>query len=176
MEAYLAEDPELREIVAAASDAPPPVEAPPGLEERSLERTRRLLGRKSAWLGFALIASFVPVWLRPLWLADLVMLAGLGGWAAFLIACRELAATGLEAPRRMIPRILWAVTGALLGSAVGYLIQQQGGWHRAPYDLTGVTFGLSLWIGEKLHQIPTGGELNRPISLFGDGKNSSSET
>jgi hypothetical protein len=95
------------------------------------------------------------------------MLAGLGAWGVFLATCRKLAATGLEAPRRNGPRLLWGGTGALLGIALGHLIAQQTGWHHAAYDIPGVTFGLALWIGEKLHQIPTGGELDRPISLFG---------
>ena len=155
VEKHLATDPQLREAVEAAGAwSPPPIEAPASLEERSLERTRRLLGRKNFWLGFALIFSFVPLLLRPLWLADLVMLIGFGGWTAFLITCRKLSATGLEAPRRLVPRILWAGIGVMLGSAAGYLVDQQAGWHRAVYDFPAVTFGLALWIGEKLHQIP----------------------
>jgi hypothetical protein len=173
VEAYLAEDLKLRETVdAARTYAPPPVEAPAGLEVRSLERTRRLLGRKNVWLGFALIFSFVPLILKPLWLGDLVMLIGLLGWAAFLVTCKKLAATGLEAPRRMGSRTLWAVVGVLLGAAVGHLIDLQGGWHRAMYDLPLGTSLLTLWLGEKFHQIPTSGELSRPITLFGKGKRS----
>jgi hypothetical protein len=168
VEEYLATDTQLREIVEASRTwAPPPIEAPANLEERSLERTRRLLGRKNFWLGFALLFSFAPLLLRPFWLADLVMLIGLGGWTGFLITCRSLSATGLEAPRRLVPRILWAVIGALLGSAAGYLVDQQLGWHRAVYNFPGVTFVLTLWIGEKLHQISTPGELSRPTTLFG---------
>jgi hypothetical protein len=29
------------------------------------------------------------------------------------------------------------------------------------------TMGLAMWLGEKLHQIQTGEELNRPTTLFG---------
>lgn len=168
VEAYLAEDGKLREIVeASASYSPPPLDVPAGLEERSLDRTRRLLGRKSFWLGFALIFSFVPVILKPLWLANLVMLIGLSGWAAFLITCRKLNATGLEAPRRWGPRILWGAIGVLLGAAVGYLIQQQTSWHRATFDVALATSLLAPWIGEKFHQILTPRELSRPTTLFG---------
>jgi hypothetical protein len=168
VEAFLAQDVELREIVQAAGTySLPALEAPAGLEAESLRRTRRLLGRKNFWLGFALIFSFVPMIVKPLWLADVAMLAGLGAWAPFLVVCRHLKATGLEAPRAWFPRILWGVVGAQLGTAAGYLIQQQTGYHRAIYDLPCVTFGLALWIGEKLHQIPTYSELNRPTTLFG---------
>ena len=168
VEEYLAADSQLREVVeSSGSWSPPPIEAPASLEERSLERTRRLLGRKSFWLGFALTFSFVPLLLPLPWLADLVMLIGFGGWTAFLITCRKLNATGLEAPRRMVPRLLWAGVGVMLGSAVGHLVDQQTGWNRAVYDFPAVTFGLALWIGEKLHQIPTPGELSRPTTLFG---------
>jgi len=168
VEEYLAADSQLREVVeSSGSWSPPPIEAPASLEERSLERTRRLLGRKSFWLGFALTFSFVPLLLPLPWLADLVMLIGFGGWTAFLITCRKLNATGFEAPRRMVPRLLWAGVGVMLGSAVGHLVDQQTGWNRAVYDFPAVTFGLALWIGEKLHQIPTPGELSRPTTLFG---------
>ena len=168
VEAYLAEDVKLREIVeAAGSYSPPPVEVPASLEAQSLERTRRLLGRKNFWLGFALIFSFAPLLLRPLWLADLGMLIGLGGWAAFLVTCSKLNATGLEAPRRRTTRFLWAAVSWLVGLAAGYLVQQQTGWHGAVYFIPAVTFPLALWIGEKLHQVPTPEEFSRPTTLFG---------
>jgi hypothetical protein len=168
VEDYLATDTQLRGIIEASRTwSPPPIEAPASLEERSLQRTRRLLGRKNFFLGFALVFSFVPLLLPLPWLADLMMLIGLGGWAAFLITCRTLSATGLEAPRRLVPRLLWAVAGVMLGAAVGYLVDQQAGWNRAVYDFPAVTFGLALWLGEKLHQIPTPGELSRPTTLFG---------
>jgi hypothetical protein len=169
VEAYLAEDPRLREIVAAAHvDQPPPVEVPAGLEQQTLQRTRRLLGRKTVWLGCALVVSFAPVILRQLWLADVVFAGSLGLWWIFLRTCKGLAATGLEAPRRIGPRVLWAVTGALLGLAAGYLVQQQTRYYRALYDLPMLTALLALWIGERLHQIPRTSELDRPISLFGE--------
>jgi len=168
VEAFLAKDAELRAIAEAAGNySLPPLEPPASLEVRSLERTRRLLGRKNFWLGFASIFTFAPLILKPFWFADLVMLIGLSGWAPFLIACKKLKATGLEAPQGWVPRILWALVGVQLGMAVGYLIRQQTGYHRAVYDLPGVTFGLALWIGEKLHQIQTPGEVTRPITLFG---------
>ncbi len=167
VEAFLAEDPKLREIVETADRyALPAVEAPANLEKLALERTRQLLGRKNFWLGFALVFSFVPVILKPLWLADVVMLIGLDGWAAFLVTCRKLNPTGLEAPRRWRPRVLWAGTGMLLGLAGGYLIQEQTGWQGAMPYLT-VASAVALWIGEKLHQVPTGEEMNRPTTLLG---------
>ncbi len=169
VEAFLAEDAALRQIVEAAGEySLPPLEAPAGLEARSLKQTRRLLGRKNFWLGFALIFTFVPLIVKPLWLADLVMLIGLSGWVPFLITCRDLKATGLETPRGWVPLLLWAFVGFLLGSAVGNLIQQQTGHHRGNYFLPCVTLGLALWIGQKkLHQFQTPEELNRPTTLFG---------
>ena len=81
VEAFLAQDAELRQIVEAAGTfSLPPLEAPASLEMRSLERTRRLLGRKNFWLGFAVIFSLVPLVLKPWWLADAAMLIGLGAW------------------------------------------------------------------------------------------------
>jgi hypothetical protein len=169
IEAYLAEDPKLREIIAAARmDQPPPVEVPAGLEQQSLQRARRLLNRKTLWLGCGVMFSFASVILKPLWLADVAFAASLGLWAAFLRTCKKLAPTGLEAPRRMGSRFLWAVTGGLLGLAAGYLIQQQTRYYRALYDLPMLAALLALWMGEKLHQIPRAGDVSRPISLFGD--------
>jgi hypothetical protein len=163
VEEFLAQDAELREIMKSAGTfSLPALEAPASLEAQALLRTRRLLGRKNFWLGFALIFSFAPLILKPWWLADLVMLVGLGGWAPFLMACRELSATGLEAPRGWVPRILWTAIGWLLGSAAGSLIERQ-----TDYLLPLVTCGLALWIGEKLHRIETLKEINRPMSLFG---------
>lgn len=173
VEAFLAKDAELREIVEAAGTySLPPLEAPASLEVQSLERTRRLLGRKNFWLGFALVITSVPLILKPWWLADLVMLIGLSGWAPFLLTCRELKATGLEAPRGRIPRLLWALVGFEMGNVVGHLIQQQTGWHRAMpnillFLLPVVTFALALWLGEKFHQIQPHEEINRPMTLFG---------
>jgi anti-sigma factor RsiW len=168
VEAFLAQDAGLRAIVAtAALDRPPAIELPARLEMRSLQRTRILLGRKNFWLGFALLFSFAPVILQPLWLADLVLLAGWGGWAVFVATCRQLQATGLEAPRRWLPRMLWAAVGSLLGSAAGSLIERQTGWRDAIYFLPPLTFGLALWLGERLQQIHTPNELDRPATLFG---------
>lgn len=167
VEEFLAGDAELRGLVeAAGKHSLPEVDAPSAsLEIRSLERTRRLLGQKNFWLAFALIFTFAPLMLKPLWLADCGVAIGLAGWAPFLVACKRLMATGLQAPRRWAPRVLWGVVGWLIGSAVGYLIQLQTG-HR-DYLLSPVTFGIALWIGEKLHQIPTVDEINRPTTLFG---------
>jgi hypothetical protein len=167
VEEFLAKNAELREIVEAANYSLPPLEAPANLEAQSLERTRRLLGRKNFWLGFALIFCSAPLILKPFWLADIVMLIGLSAWAPFLIACRELNSTGLDAARGWLPRLLWGFMGILIGTAGGYLIQQQTGYHRAMSVLPYLTSPLAVWVGEKLHRIQTGEELNRPITLFG---------
>jgi hypothetical protein len=166
---FLELDRELREMVASVNAEPPwpAVEAPPSLEQRSLEHTRSLLGRKNFWLSFALIFTMTPVILRPFWLADLAMLIGVGGWAMFLDTCRRLRATGLEPARRWRPRLLWGATGTLVGYAIGYLIRQETGYHRAVYDVPLATGPLASWIGEKLRQIPSHGEMARPATLFG---------
>jgi anti-sigma factor RsiW len=169
VEAFLADDPKLQEtLVAASMDQPPAVTLPAGLEERALERTRRLLGRKTVWLGCALISSFGSLILRPVWVTDVVFAASLALWAGFLTTCHKLSGTGLETPRRMGSRVLWSATGALLGLAAGYLIRQQTGYHRALYDLPMLTALLALWTGERLHQIPRAGDASRPISVFGE--------
>lgn len=171
VESFLERDPALREIVDGAAAWPaPPVELPPDLEARTLRRTRRLLNRKNLILAAALGLTFASQLVSPLWLADVCMLLGLAAWAAFIYVCRLLSATGLEAPRSWGPRFVWGIGGALLGMAMGHLVQLQSGWHRALYDLPGITFGLALWIGEKYRQISTSGELSRPMSLFGDGR------
>jgi hypothetical protein len=168
VEAFLAQDAELRQIVEAARNySLPPLEAPASLEVQSLERTRRLLGRKNFWLGFALIFSLAPLILKPWWLADLVMLIGLGGWVPFLITCRKLSATGLETPRGWAPRSLWYFVSSAVGWTAGYLIQPQP-IIRWPWMMSIATMGLAMWIGEKLHQFQTPEELNRPTTLFGE--------
>jgi hypothetical protein len=171
VEAFLTQDAELREIVEAARNCSlPPLEAPASLELQSLERTRRLLGRKNFWLGFALIFSLAPLILKPWWLADFVLLIGLGAWVPLLTTCRELKATGLEALRGWFPRLFWSLVGFQLGWTAGYLIREQigGHWGNLAYNgLWVVGSSLALWFGEKFHQIQTGEELNRPMTLFG---------
>ena len=168
VESYLEKDAGLRDMVEGArAYSLPPVEVPDSLEVKSLNRTRRLLGRKNFWLGFALIFSFAPLALGRPWIGDLGMLIGLGGWVAFLLSCRKLSATGLEAPHRRMPRIVWGAVGWLFGAAAGYLIDQQTGGHSLRYFLGAVTFGVTLWIGEKFHQVPTPEEYSRPTTLFG---------
>ncbi len=171
VELFLEQDPDLRRIVdAAGSYTLPLVEAPADLEVRSLERTRRLLGRKNLWLAFALIFSLVPPILRPFWLADVAIVIGLSAWVPLLITCRELNATGLEAPRGWLHRVLWLGIVSVLGLTAGLLINEQigGPWgNRAFYFLPAITMGLAMWLGERLHQIQTGEELYRPTTLFG---------
>ena len=170
VEEFLTEDAELREIVEAGNFSLPPLEAPPNLEAQSLERTRGLLGRKNFWLGLAVISSLVPLILKPLWLADVAVLIGLGAWVTLLITCRELRATGLEAPHGFIPRLFWGLVGGQLGWTMGHLIHEQIGghwWNLTTGFLWVVGASLALWFGEKFDQVQTGEELYRPISLFG---------
>lgn len=170
VEAYLAKDEELRQIVkAAGAYSLPALEAPAGLEARSLKQTRRLLGRKNFWMGFALIFCLAAPIVKPLRLANLVMLIGLAGWAPFLIACRKLMAMGLEARRGWLPRGLWGAVGALLGTSLATLIEQHKGWRAEPIfilvwmcNLASVGALIAATIGEKLHQIQTAAEANGP--------------
>jgi hypothetical protein len=178
VEEYLGKFADLRQIVEAAGTHSPPLPAAPaGLEVRSLERTRLLLGHKNFWLGFALIFCLGAPILRPLWIADFVMLIGLGGWAPFLVACRKLNTAGLETPRGWGPQHRWATVGALVGLAVGVLLRQHKGWH-SPEPIFVVINMLSIMIsgvllatgiGEMLHQIQRSPELRGPhiSTLFG---------
>ncbi len=168
VEACLAEDAALQEIVEAADGYSfPPVDLPPGLEAQSLERTRRLLARKNFRLGVALVFSFLPLAFGSPWLADLGLLIGFAGWAGFIFVCKQLSATGLDAPRRWIVRILWGLVGMLVGLAAGHQVEHQTGWQAARYLLPLVCYSSSLWIGERLRQIAAPETLSRPASLFG---------
>ncbi len=162
VESFLAGDQELRQIVdAARSYSLPPLEAPANLEVRALQRTRRLLGRKNFWLGFALIFCSAPLVLKPFWLADIVMVIGLAGWIPFLFTCRELSATGLEPPRGRVPFVLWALVGFLVGSAASNL------WNRERYLLPVVTSGIALLAGRRFRQFQAPDQFDRPTTLFG---------
>lgn len=169
VEEWLAADPDLREIVEADGGAiAPPIEPPPELEQRSLQRTRRLLARKNAWLASAMILSVAPLLVRPLWAADVTMGAALAAWGAFLATCRGLSPTGLELPRRWSTRVAWSLVGWLVGVALGSLIGQQTAFHHAMTYFACIIPGVAMWLGEKLHQMPTVAELSRPTTLFGN--------
>jgi hypothetical protein len=122
-------------------------------------------------MAFALILCLVAPIVKPLRLADLVLFAGLVGWAPFLIACRKLMATGLETPRGWRPRILWGGIGALVGFAVELHLHQDLPWRQPIHFYSLPTTGLlvATMIGEKLHQIHTGTAANGPYisTLFG---------
>jgi hypothetical protein len=172
VEAFLGQDAELREIVeASGSFSLPPLEAPVGLEGRSLRQARRLLGRKNFWLGFALIFCLAAPVVKPLRLADAVMVIGIAGWVPFFVACKKLMATGVTAKRGWGPRYLWGVVGAAVGFAIEYHVRQDIPW-RQPFHFYNLwVFGLfaATLIGQKLRQIQTGPEASSPYisTLFG---------
>jgi hypothetical protein len=173
VEEYLAKDVELRQIVeAAGAYSLAPLEAPAGLESRSLKRARRLLGRKNFWMGFALIFCLAAPIVKPLPLADLVMILGLAGWAPFLITCKKLMATGVEAARGWRPRTLWSIVGGLVGVTVILLLEQHAGrgmkWGPLLIAFNSGSLSAAV-IGERLHQIQGGVELRGPYlsTLFG---------
>jgi hypothetical protein len=173
VETYLANDTELREIVEAAGVCSlPALDAPVGLEGRSLRGTRWLLGRKNFWMSFALIFCLAAPIVKPPRLADLVMLIGLAAWAPFLITCKQLMATGVGSARGWRSRILWSLVGGLLGFALGQLIEQNVGRGQrfVPLFYLFISGFLSAaLIGEKLHQIQTAAVLRGPYisTLFG---------
>jgi hypothetical protein len=172
VEAFLAQDAELREIVETAGKfSLPPLDAPVGLEGRSLKQTRRLLGRKNFWLGFALIFCLAAPIVKPLRLADVVMVIGIAGWVPFFVACKKLMAIGVTAKRGWGPRHIWGGVGAVVTFAIEYHVRQDIPW-RQPFHVYNLwVFGLvaAQIIGAKLRQIQTPQDASSPYiyTLFG---------
>jgi hypothetical protein len=177
VEEYLAKYADLRRIVEAArADSPSSVAAPVSLEIRRLERMQRLLALRNFWLGFALIFCLAAPIVRPLRLADLVMLIGMAGWVPFLIACKELTAAGPGPARGWGPRHRWLIAGGLVGFAFALLAEQNKGWRHSSFDigywmfLTAANSGFAaVFIGEGLHRLQSAADLRGPYisTLFG---------
>jgi len=170
VEEFLAHDPELREQAAAQSANPlaqlSHTEGLESLELATLDRTRRLLNRKTWLFAFSLLFSLVPMSFEvkggkivhllardePV-AAIAWLVVALVGWAAYLGVCRQLSATGLQPQRTRTARFWWALTGALFGSSVMLIVWNWAGnavWLRA---IPPVSMFLALRLGEHWGQI-----------------------
>jgi hypothetical protein len=187
IEEYLAENPgaaaSLREPVKL-----PLVEPPPDLEVRALKRTSKLLEDKGLLGAAALTLSYIPstaelvqqgephllYQYRP-WAAMLIYLAAIGLWVRFFFVCRRVQAAGLHPRRTKMARLVWILSGAVIGSSAQAPFSYWTGWHQAAYWIPWVTFAIAVCAGEWLGQIPKWEEINRPTTLFGphddDGQN-----
>lgn len=167
VEEFLAKDPEMAERVKAAQAFSMPTAAPPpDLERRALDRTRRLLRRKSYLLGFAFFFTFLPLSFAYsfdeksvtfLLFRDMPVVAGILGqiavyiWIAFLYTCWQLRATGLQPAKRWLTRVLWALGGV---AAVAPMAIWLSIWTGQLYwlALSAIFGGIAVMIGEKLEQ------------------------
>lgn len=185
VEEYLARHPQLR--LAVAEGVPVlDAEAPPHLEKRTVEHTRRMLARKNNWLGAAIFLTLVPFSFRfgdgelravlyrdwPGVAAAAVVMA-LAAWGMFLLTLRRLNATGLPAPRSWPTRLGWAVMGYLVGTVVMLVAGRFApeDWAVARYLRTGVPIlsaWLAVYLGERVHRVATIDELHRPTTLLGE--------
>lgn len=184
VEEYLARHPQLR---MAAAECVPVLDAtaPPHLEKRTVDHTRRLLTRKNNWLGAAIFLTLVPfsfrsgdsgvnaVLYRDLpGLAAAAVALSLVAWGLFLLTLRRLNATGLPAPRSWPTRLGWAAMGYLVGAVVMLVGGQfmTGDWAGLRYLKTGVPIVsamLAVYLGEAVHRVATIEELHRPTTLLG---------
>jgi hypothetical protein len=181
VEEYLAQDPTLANAIESARGVRlPPVEAPPDLERRALENTRRLLGRRSWLASLSLVLSFAPLWYTfekgqvtfllfrdAPWLAVLLLAAAAFSWVRFFLVCRRLQATGMQPRRGNKARGLWLLTAYLVGYPYAVVIYSLTGWSSSLLHLLQPVFMLiTLVAGERLGQIGIA-EPIRPTTLFG---------
>ena len=170
VEEFLEREPALR----AEFDTPSlPEVAPRGaLELAALDRTRSLLSRRSWMLGFGLGLAVLPLLFgfhaggeprflllgpRPLTATAAVIL----GWTmlgGFLWTCRRLSALSLEPRPSFRTRALWGGAGfavmmaaGLVGEAWLGIAPGRSGWATLAAVLGTV---VSVWLGERLRQVP----------------------
>jgi len=170
VEEFLARDPELRDQVTSHRATPlPPLGRPEGLESlemATLDRTRRLLSRKTWLFASSLLFSLIPmsfqvkggkiVYLvardQPV-AAVAWLVVALVGWIAYLDTCRQLNSTGLQPSRRWGVRFRWALTGTLFGASIMLVMRNWTGdavWLRA---IPPACMLLALRLGEHWRQI-----------------------
>ncbi len=164
VERYLAQDAELRALADAARRVQlPGAEHPEGmqaLEVRTLNRTRRLLARKSFILGIALTFTCLPmttvfqqgkiefVLARDYPdMASGLLLNAVIAWIVYLDTCRRLRATGLEGGHAGYSRFLWALVGLALGLPAMLVAQHWAGDQSWPIALPPVFAGLAFVLG-----------------------------
>ncbi len=186
VEEFLTENPGAAATLKSAVSLPP-VEPPPDLEVRALKGTARLLEERSLLGAAALSLSYIPsavgfidggqlhlLYLDWPWLAGLIYVAAIGLWIRFLQVCARVQATGLRPRQTWTARLVWALSGTMIGAAVTGPLQHWSRWHSALY-LPYITSALALMLGEWLCQIATPAQINRPTTIFGphddDGEN-----
>ncbi len=164
VEEYLAQDSELRALAVAAGRIQiPGVQRPDemqALELRTLNRTRRLLARKSFVLGIALLFTFLPMTTvfqkgkivlvlardYPDMASGLLLNAAIA-WTVYLYTCRRLRTTGLEAGHSSYSRLSWALVGLALGAPAMLVAQHWAGGQNWPIALPPVFTGLAFVLG-----------------------------
>ena len=164
VEESLARDPQLRALAdAAGSTRVPEVKHPDGLhalEVSSLNRTRRLLARKSFVLGIALLFTCLPMTTvfrkgeivlvlardYPDAASGLLLNAAIA-WMVYLDTRRRLCATGLEAPRSGYSRFLSTLVGVALGVPSMLVAQHWAGGQKWPMLLPPLFAGMAFVIG-----------------------------
>lgn len=170
---FLAKHPEMRAMAESARTAempslPRPEEGLQALEWRSLDRTRRLLGRKTWLAALSLFFSILPMTFaydfgrgrvvfltardQPAMAAFSFVLA-LFGWVAFLELCRQLSASGLQGPRSAMARTAWLVGGALLGIGLVLVLINWTGNPPWLWLLPGVFIGIAAKLGTRWRQV-----------------------
>lgn len=171
VEEFLSRDPELRAVVDAASKFQAPAALPGGgihsLEVETLNRTRRLLARKSFVLGIALLFTLLPMtivihkWEIVILLArdypdaaSGLLLNAAVAWIVYLDTCRRLRATGLEGPHSLWAKLRWCLVGLALGVPTMLVAQHWAGDHWWPLVFPplfiGIAFALSVYWARKL--------------------------
>jgi hypothetical protein len=182
VEEFLTKDPELRALTGSARTAEiPTLPRPEGLhslELESLDRTRRLLGRKTWLAALSLFFSLLPMTLaynfggrglvflmardQPA-ISACSLAVGLLGWVAFLNICRRLSATGLQQPPSIMARTCWLISAALLGIAMTLVLKNWTGDRPWLWLLPGLLMGIAAWLGTHWRQIREPKIRQRPI-------------
>ncbi len=164
VEEFLARDPELRALADAARRADMPEVNPrdglDSLELRSLNRTRRLLARKSFVLGIALLFTFLPMTTvfrngemvlvlardYPDAASGLLLNAAIA-WLVYLDTCRRLSVTGLGMPHSGYSQFLSTLVGVALGVPSMLVAQHWAGGQQWPIMLPLLFAGIAFLIG-----------------------------
>ncbi len=149
------------------------------LEWETLAKTRGLLRRRSmlagiSW-GFTLLPLSFGYTPRGLefamfrdypWIALASCVCAIASWAAFLMTCHRLQTTGFVSPVRMATRVVWGLLGAALSTSLVLTVGTLLGRHPNPALTIAVGSAIAVAIGERLNQVATIDDLQRPVSLF----------
>ncbi len=181
VEDFLAREPELR--AEFESPALPGVSPAGAVEMAALARTRSLLGRKAWMLGLGLALAMLPLTFGSIggegprflllgpkpWLATGAAVLGWVLLGGFLWTCRRLSALSLEPQPSWRTRTLWGLASYAALLAAGLVAEA---WLGIAPGKSGLVTGaallgaiFSVWLGERLRQVPTVEQLHRPTSL-----------